>query len=164
MHDPGIRKLPRLERIFLEPWRDGFLRQWMQDVSLGDSAGLRRRILKTTGGWPAVLMRIPELIEVHGSADAALEELDMELSDADQRREWRHQLCLDDPMTRSVLRPLAIYGELSRNEVLEEAFGDGLDLDEADVRLRAAGHLGLAHHGLDWSLNPLVARVLGEEE
>jgi len=164
MHDPGIRKLPRLERIFLEPWRDGFLRQWMQDVSLGDSARLRRRILKTTGGWPAVLMRIPELIDVHGSADAALEELDMELSDADQRREWRHQLCLDDPMTRSVLRPLAIYGELSRNEVLEEAFGDGLDLDEADVRLRAAGHLGLAHHGLAWSLNPLVARVLGEEE
>ncbi|MYE42556.1 MAG: ATP-binding protein [Acidobacteria bacterium] len=163
LHDPGVRRLARLEKIFLEPWRDGFLRQWMQDVSIGDAAGLRRRILNMTGGWPDVLMRIPELIEVHGSTDAALDELDMELADAEQQRHWRHQLCLDNPVTRDVLRPLAIYGELSRNDVLEEVSGDGLDLDEADVRLRAAGHLGLARHGLAWSLNPLVARLLGEE-
>ena len=163
MRDPGVRKLPGLQKIFLEPWRDGFLRQWMQDISIGDSAGLRRRILNLTGSWPAVLMRIPELIEVCGSAEAGLEELDTELSDADQQRDWRHQLCLDDPVTRSVLEPLAIYGELSRNELLEEVVGNGLDREEADLRLRAAGHLGLARHRLAWSLNPLVARLLGEE-
>ena len=164
MRDPVVLKAPRLKRIFLEPWRDMFVRQWMQDVAIGDSAELRGRILEITGGWAAVLMRLPELIELHGGAEEALEELGTELSDSDQQQEWRRQLSLEDPVTRIVLRPLATYGELSRTELVDEAIGSGVNREEADLRLRAAGHLGLARHRLRWSLNPLVARLIREDE
>ena len=164
MRDPHIWKIPRLERIFLEPWRDGFVRQWMQDVAIGDSAELRGKILEMTGGWPGVLMRLPELIEIHGGVEEALAELNTELSDSDQQHEWRRQLCLDDPVTRAVLRPLATFGELRRNEVLDEAVGNGLDREEAELHLRAAGCLGLARQRPTWSLNPLAARLIREDE
>ena len=163
MRDPAVWKVPRLERIFLEPWRDGFVRQWMQDVAIGDSADLRRRILEMTGGWSALLMRLHELTGDMGSADAALPELDTELSDSNQQQGWRRQLGLDDPVTLVVLRPLATYGELRRNEVVEEAAGNGVSREEAELHLRAAGCLGLARHRLKWSLNPLVARLIPED-
>ncbi len=164
MRDQGVWKIPRLERIFLEPWRDGFVRQWMEDVEIGDSAALRGDILEMTGGWPAVLMRFHELAKYLGSAEEGLSELDTELSDGDQQQEWRSQLCLDDPVTCDLLRPLVIYGELGRRELIEEATGDGMDREEAELRLRAAGHLGLARQRPVWSLNPMVARLIGTEQ
>ncbi len=160
MRDPGVWNIPRLERIFLEPWRDGFVRQWMQDVAIGDSAELRGKIIEMTGGWSALLMRLHELTGYLGNAELALEELDTELSDSDQQHEWRRQLCLDDPETCTVLRPLADFGELSKQEILEAAEEGGMSRPDAELRLRWAAHLGLARLRLKWSVNPLVGRLV----
>ncbi len=162
MRDPGLQALPRLDRISLEPWQDGFVRQWMLDVGIGDSADFRQRIREMTGGWPALLMRLHELTAYHGSAELGLTEFDTELSDHHERQEWRRQFSLEDPVTRAVLRPLADYGDLPRNEIVEEATRDDLPPEEVRLRLRWAHHLNLVRQGPTWTINRAVARLVQE--
>ena len=160
---PSILAKP--EWIYLEPWRDGFVRHWMQDVGIEDSAELRGRILEMTGGWPALLMRFHELTRHHQSSKEGLEQLEIELSERDHRREWREQLCLGDPVTRAVLRPLVDYGddgELRHEEIVEEGTGAGVTAQEVKLRLRWAHRLGLVQQGLRWKINPVVGRLVGE--
>lgn len=160
MRDAGLQTLPRLDRISLEPWQDGFLRQWMLDVGIGDSADFRQRIREMTGGWPALLMRFQELTAYHGSAELGLTELDTELSDRQEQQEWRRQFSLEDPVTCAVLRPLADYGDLPRDEIVEEAKRDDLPAEEVRLRLRWAHHLNLVRQGPTWTINRAVARFV----
>ncbi len=163
--EPEIWKFRDLERLFLEPWRDDFLRQWMQDIEIGDSPALRERILKITGGWPEVLGKIPNLLEVHRGAEAALGELDAELSDPNEQRKWRRRLGVEGAAMLAALRPLAMYGELSIDDLLGETRQFGADPEEVQLQLRTAGHLCLAEaHEGRWKLNPFVARIIEADE
>ena len=163
MREAGVPWFSRLERISLEPWRDGFVRQWMLDVGIADSADLRQRIHEMTGGWPALLMRLHDRSAYLGSAEAGLEELDTELSDKQEQQEWRRQFSLDDPVTRAVLRPLAHYGDVPRDWIVEEAAEEGVEADEVKLRLRWAHHLNLVRQGPTWTINPVVARLVRAE-
>ncbi|MYI38703.1 MAG: ATP-binding protein [Acidobacteria bacterium] len=164
MGNPRTWKAPGLEQIFLEPWEDGFVRQWMQDVEIGDSAETRRGIMKLTGGWPAFLMEFYQSIQDLGTADEALRNFDAELADDVRRADCRRRLSLDDPATRDVLRPLVDYGDLRREEIVEAAGDNGVGREDAERRLTWAHRLGLARSRLTWSLNPLVARLLRSDE
>ena len=152
-----------MEFLYLEPWRDSYLRQWLEDVGIANSAERREKILDVTGNWPEHLMRFHKLTHDAGDADAGLEGLDAELSDSGQREEYRRQLCLDDPATRAALRPL-IYGALSREEVADNAADEGLSRDEVMLRLRWATRLGLVQQRLKWKINPAVGRLVGEQQ
>ena len=162
LRDPTILKLPMLKEIRLEPWQDAFLRQWMQDVAIGDSPDLRCRIRDLTGAWPGPLMRLHQLSEDLGSVESGLANLATEFKDSDQQEKWLRQLCLEDSVTRAVLRPLTDYGELRREEIVEEAAQGELTADEVVLRLRWADHLNLVQQGPKWSINSLVGRLVGE--
>lgn len=71
---------------------------------------------------------------------------------------------LEDLETRVVLRPLADYGDLRREEVVEAASDSGVGREDAERRLTWARRLGLARSRLTWSLNPLVGRLLRADE
>ena len=161
---PRIWKAPGLEQVFLEPWADEFVRQWMQDMDIGDSTDLRGRIVEATGSWPSFLMQFHASARYLGSAGEALKNLEAELADGEQQAEYRRKLCLEDTVTRAVLRPLADYGELRREEVVEAAGDSGVSREDAERRLTWAGRLGLARSRLKWSINPLVGRLLGADQ
>jgi hypothetical protein len=38
--------------VSLEPWRDPFLREWLEETTRGSESGVRKAILEQTGGWP----------------------------------------------------------------------------------------------------------------
>ena len=38
--------------ISLEPWRDAFLREWLEETTRGSESSVRKAILEQTGGWP----------------------------------------------------------------------------------------------------------------
>lgn len=164
MGNPRIRKAPGLEQIFLEPWDDGFVRQWMLDVEIGDSAETRREIMKLTGGWPEFLMEFHESVQELGAADEALRNFDAELADGARRADCCRRLSLNDPATRDVLRPLSDYGDLRREEIVEAAGDSGVGREDAERRLTWAHRLGLARSRLTWSLNPLVGRLLRADQ
>ena len=117
--------------------------------------------MKLTGGWPAFLMEFHESIQDLGTADEALRSFDAELADGARRADCSRRLSLDDPATRDMLRPLADYGDLRREEIVEAAGDSGVGREDAERRLTWAHRLGLARSRLTRSLNPLVARLIG---
>lgn len=38
--------------VSLEPWRDTFLREWLEETTRGSEGSVRKAILEQTGGWP----------------------------------------------------------------------------------------------------------------
>lgn len=164
MGNPRIWKERGLEQVFLEPWADGFVRQWMQDVEIGDSAELRGRIMRATGGWPALLMEFHQSTQYLGTAEEALKNFEAELADGGQQAEYRRRLSLENPGARTVLGPLADYGELLLQEIVEAAADGGVSREDAERRLGWARRLGLARSRLMWSLNPLVGRLLRTDQ
>ena len=164
MRGSAVWKRPGLEQIFLEPWADGFVRHWMLDVEIGDSAELRGRIIEATGGWPTFLMQYHESARYWESGEEGLSHFEAELGDRELQADYRRKLCLEDPETRVVLRPLADYGDLRREEVVEAASDSGVGREDAERRLTWARRLGLARSRLTWSLNPLVGRLLRADE
>ena len=161
-----VRTAPWLTTILLEPWHEDYLRQWLQDIGIVTKRKLRRRILDVTGGWHIQLMRYAELVQ-DGNGEAGLEDLETELKDPTRREDLRKQLCLVDPDTRAVLRPFVVYGDngqLRRDEARNEAVDQGLTPDEALQRLEWARRMGLVRGGLTWTINPLVARLIGSDE
>ncbi len=50
--DTGVRELT------LRPWHDEAVRQWLQDLNLGDDKPMRTRIRQVSGNWPMLLMQL----------------------------------------------------------------------------------------------------------
>ena len=50
--DTGVRELS------LRPWHDEAVRQWLQDLNLGDDKPMRARIRQVSGNWPMLLMQL----------------------------------------------------------------------------------------------------------
>lgn len=124
--------------VALEPWSDGFLREWLQEINRPSETAAREAILAQTGGWPGFVLEWCE-----GNSRPVDE-------DGEAQRKLA-RLGVDDPGALSALddKPVA---ELT----------GGQDADNAVVPLRWAELLGLLRIGADAKahVDPYVAELI----
>lgn len=124
--------------VALEPWTDGFVREWLAEINRPHDTAVRETILAQTGGWPEFVLEWCE-----GSSRSVDEDGES------QRRLVR--LGVDDPGTLSALD----------DRLVTELTG-GQDADNAVVLLRWAELLGLLRIGADAKVHvdPYVAELI----
>ena len=149
--------------LFLKPWHDNALRQWMIDAGFGpfDDKGKREKFLAATGGWGSILNGLSKKISQNPlNWEGKLEQFINELT---QTNSAHHSLQLDlVPNALPVLQVMADYGEpLTYDEltnlldkqtrmILEQVLRWGAFLNF--IRRKEQGH---------WHLDEFIARQLG---
>ena len=151
----------RVSTIALRPWSSAFLRQWMEDVGLGDDQLLRERISRASGNWPALLMRLHGLYRREKTLEAALEGLGKWLQDAGDS-ELLELFGLEGAEAQRVLGVLAQLEEATEDTLVEFSADEGMDAREVHDCVRWAKRLHLVRSaGADtWRIDPVVGRVL----
>ena len=151
-----------LKWLTLKPWREEFLRQWMEDVGLGDNKDTRTDIANATSLWPSLLMQMYKLTPETGEISTGLErlsiELDRKISDGSMQAEFG----LDDPHSHRTLRALAILGQADFEELKLEAAEDGIDSAILHLRLKWAERLGVVRYNGQgiWEFDPVAASAI----
>ena len=153
-----------LKWLTLKPWREEFLRQWMEDVGLGDNKDTRTDIVNATSLWPSLLMRMYKLTPETGEISTGLErlgiELDRKMSDVSMQAEFG----LDDPDSHRTLRALAIFGQADFEELQLEVAADGINSETLHLRLKWAERLGVIRYNGQgiWEFDPVAARAISD--
>ncbi len=152
--DTGVRE------ITLSPWHDEAVRQWLQDLNLGDDQTMRTRIRQVSGNWPMLLMQLST------SSKAELLQSCVEM----EKRTQQKSEALD------LLPAFGLAGE-SSNSPLCVAADSGrfnlawvyqyLDAKDDSARQKIAERITLAEKlgligvfGGDLEFDPLAARIL----
>ena len=156
----GIQWVP------LHPWREGFLRQWMDDVGFMNSPEVRKKIVKRTGGWPVLLYRLYDMVQEIGNLDSAIESLDDELGDARKVEDLQREFGLDGlEVQKRTLRSLAQLGEANYPDLKSFAEDDEIDGDTLRRTLNWAELLHLARQvdTKTWQMDSVVARLFAPQ-
>lgn len=124
--------------VSLEPWSDGFLREWLQEINRPSDAGVRETILAQSGGWPEF---VQEWCAGNGRS----------LDDDGEALRMLNRLGVDDPGSLSALD----------DKQVAELTG-GPEAAHSTVLLRWAELLGLLRVGADArvQVNPFVAELI----
>ena len=147
--------------ITLRPWREDFMRQWMDDVGFA-TGDIRARVIELTGGWPNLLTRLHELWRAV-DLDRSLDKLDDELTNPNKRDRFIRDLGLDDTMIRKVLSILANLESPDFDELEEFVRYDKIPADLRRI-LKWAELLHLVRsEGDSWKANRVVTRLLPYE-
>lgn len=93
----------------LRPWREGFLRQWMDDVGFRNDPEIRGQIIKKTGGWKFLLERLYILEQETGNLENSLKKLEKEFRGKDKASQLNY-FGLDVYETHGALRCLFDVG------------------------------------------------------
>ena len=111
-----------LQWVTLRPWREDYLRQWMDDAGFPDAGDVRRRVISRTGGWSKLLTRLFQLFQLNNDLETGLNNLESEMISPHMRDSLMRDFGLDDPVRKSVLRLLAEleYADLTGLETLAE--------------------------------------------
>ena len=156
LHSHGLKWLT------LKPWREEFLRQWMEDVGLGDNKDTRTDIVNATSLWSGLLMRMYELTPATGEVSAGLEQLNIELGRKITDGSMQAEFGLDDPDSQRTLRALAIFGEADFEELQLEVAAEGINSETLNLRLKWAERLGLIRYNGQgiWEFDPVAAKAI----
>ena len=156
LHSHGLKWLT------LKPWREEFLRQWMEDVGLGDNKDTRTDIVNTTSLWSSLLMRMYELTPATGEVSAGLEQLNIELDCKNSDGSMQAEFGLDDPDSHRALRALAIFGQADFEELQLEVAAEGINSETLNLRLKWAERLGLIRYNGQgiWEFDPVAAKAI----
>ncbi|MDE0511472.1 MAG: hypothetical protein OXI88_06800 [Gammaproteobacteria bacterium] len=166
---PELKSLTHkgLRWISLLPFREGFLRQWMDDVGIRDDKTERERIVGMTGGWKILLERLYNLHRGTGKLDKSFEELENEFT-IDEPPSLRGDFALDisGPIkTLQLLHECAGENETTTEDLME--FMELLDDDNIDSNVLEASlewaetlHLVNRKGKNAWQLDSVVARIL----
>ena len=150
----------------VQPWTAPFLQRWCTDLGLHEVNAKIDELLDLTGGWPMLLERYA----ASGEKTWLARKAEVEGYVADNHDEILDALGLD-ARARGQLAPLRAWETLDPNDV--EACAElwanrtqeHVDASVLRRRLFWATQLGLVQDvGGIASFNPLVARVLGEDE
>ncbi len=144
----------------LRPWHDAAVRQWLQDLHLGDDREMRQRIYEVTGNWPILLARLntankPELL-------SSCEDLANKLKNPAELQDLKPSFGLAQEPADS---PLRVAAEARRftPEWICEFLGITAEpnIRAVAVRLQVAEKLGLVSAlGSEWEFDPIAARIL----
>ncbi len=108
----------------LRPWREGFLRQWMDDVGFSNDPTIREQIIEKTGGWKTLLERLYFLSQETGNLENSLKTLENEFTNGDDSI-LRKNFALDVPGANKALQCLNDVG--GKNETTTEEIMNFLD-------------------------------------
>ena len=153
----GIQWVP------LRPWKEGFLRQWMDDVGFVNSPEIRKSVAEKTGGWPVLLKRLHTMEKETGNLETALKGLDAELRDSRKTEEMQREFGLDGlELQKKALLGLAQLGEDDFAELKAFAEDDGIDGETLHKTLNWAELLHLVRRvgKSTWQMDAVVARLL----
>lgn len=150
-----------LKWLSLRPWRDEFLRQWMEDVGFDNNQDTRLAISKATGLWPGLIMQLHKLVQEHGEISIAIEKLE-EIMNQCQDESMQSDFGIEDPDSRRVLQPLAIFGVANFEDLLDEVSREDIESDKLRLRLNWAERLHLIRsHGKDrWECDSIAAKLI----
>ena len=163
---PELKRLTQkgLRWISLRPFREGFLRQWMDDVGIRNDKTERERIVRITGGWKTLLEQLYNLHRDTGDLDKSLENLENEFA-KDEPPSLRGDFALDISGPIKTLQNLYDYagqGETTTEELME--FFDDYHINNnmlgASLEWAETLHLVNRKGKNAWQLDSVVARVL----
>lgn len=153
---------PDVNHMFLSPWQDSFVRQWLEDCNVQNDRPTRDLINVTTGFWPMLLYQSGfgsrDGIRVQERVDA----VSHAFNDGARRNALMAAFGLDVPEVLPVMRTLADVGEPVRTDELVEL----AEVDERQVHhvLAWARMMQLVTRGATadgcWTLDPVVQRLL----
>lgn len=163
---PELKRLTHkgLRWISLLPFREGFLRQWMDDVGIRNDKTERERIVEMTGGWKMLLERLYNLHRGTGELDKSFEKLENEFT-KDEPPSLRGDFALDisGPIkTLQLLHEYAGENETTTEELTELLDDDNINSNVLEASLEWAETLHLVNRkGKNaWRLDSVVARIL----
>ncbi len=154
--------IPRgLQWVSLRPWKEEFLRQWMEDVGFQDTRDVRRDVIGRTGGWPMLLTRLYDLVRDKGLA-SGLDYLDRGMIDPHSIADCLRDFGLDDPVRKNVLLCLAQLGEADFEGLETVVDDEGINADSLQRVLKWAELLHLVRRVEEnsWQPDGVVARLL----
>ena len=151
-----------LQWVSMRPWREEFLRQWMEDVGFQDTPDMRGEVMRRTGGWSILLTRLYDLVRDKGSLASGLDYLDRGMTDPHSSQDCLRDFGLDDSVRKNVLLCLAQLGDADFGG-LEAVVDDG-GIDAGSLRrvLKWAELLHLVRRVEEdsWRPDGVVARLL----
>ena len=151
-----------LQWVSMRPWREEFLRQWMEDVGFQDTPDIRSEVMRLTGGWSILLTRLYDLVRDKGSLASGLDHLDRGMTDPHSSQDCLRDFGLDDSVRKKVLLCLAQLGDADFGG-LEAVVDDG-GIDAGSLRrvLKWAELLHLVRRVEEdsWRPDGVVARLL----
>ena len=155
-----------LEWTSLRPWREGFLRQWIEDVGFGNAPETREAVSDQTGGWPLLLTMLYDLEQRRGNLYTSLEILDKELRSYCRLEELLVAFGLGDlEIQKTLLIYLTQLGNADVTELQAFAEDEGIGADIVRVSLKWGELLHLVRRvGRErWTVDPIVTRLLDRD-
>ena len=154
--------LSELQWVTLRPWREDSLRQWMDDVGFQDDSDIRREVIDRTGGWPSLLTRLYDLVQLNGGLKSGLDKLESEMMAPPTRDRLIRSFGLDDPVKKKVLRLLAEFEYADRGGLAAVLADDGVDAGSLQRILQWAELLHLVRRVEEdsWQADGVVAKLL----
>ena len=152
-----------LEWVPLRPWREGFLRQWLDDVGFRGDATSRGAIVELTGGWPTLLTRLHEVVRVTGSVEAGMERLAEELKSDRSTGKWAALFGVEAGSLQSgILRDLTQLGQADIDDLETVSESDAVDRGTLSRFFRWAEllHLIKRRGQGTWQVDSVVALLL----
>jgi hypothetical protein len=149
-----------VEFIWLKPWADTFLKQWLEDIGVGGVEKADRLALADVSGmWPTLLIRAATGVKHRFSEfEANVRTL---VEDPRYREELRRKLGLNLG-NAPFLRVVAQVGDIAEEEIADYADAESLDPEAMRGWLDWAEHLQIAVRSgaRVWRLNKLAADLL----
>lgn len=143
----------------LLPWRDEFVRHWLEEQQLPNDADLRKQVWLVTGFWSGLLQDLVAHCTEARELKRRVEAADLRTASVETVGRYAADLGLSFHEPQRVLKTLALWGDPV--EPAELAALAECDLSEVQRVLRWADLLGLARRegGDFWSLDPLVKAI-----
>lgn len=147
----------------LKPWHDAAIRQWLEDCNFTAlNKESREKITEITGNWPVLLQRFYQQAKSDRHWELHLQKLGESLTHSDVLNELAVLMGLDNSHSqqRQILQALATLEEASSNDLIEVV--EDISAETVRQTFRWAELLRLAYPvGNDnWSVDPLVGRIL----
>jgi len=146
--------------ITLLPWRDAFVRHWLEELQLPNDQEMRKSIHQVTSYWPGLLLELvagcSEAVELRRRIAA----MDMKTLDREILLKRLADFGLDTPAPHDILLAMAEWRDPI--EPAELATVSERDIRDVQTALRWAELLGIARMegGNYWSVDPVVGTTL----
>jgi len=143
----------------LLPWRDEFVRHWLEEQQLPNDPDLRKQVWLVTGFWTGLLQDLVANCTEARELKRRVEAADLQTASVETVGRYAADLGLSFHEPQRVLKTLALWGDPV--EPAELAALAECDLSEVQRVLRWADLLGLARRegGDFWSLDSLVKAI-----